>query len=248
MSRNNDIVTFKGQNTFQSTTAVGTTTAGSFVQLSVAGNSSAIFGAEIATVSTLFSRYRIKHLSVHVWCGSNATTNRYWGVKYIPEDTSAPGVVTCLSLLAGSESAVQAYPSTRPASLHLSGRELDVSGIQWRECDDSAENVGTYGELTIIQEAAGAIHVTYDWTIEFTGFAASGLHLERGVQAAILRRPKSLLKTLEVLGRPSNSETREKDNPPPAAREHEDFVALEARRSISVVPGPKPGAFVWRRA
>lgn len=185
-----EIVRFRGKTTFQSTTAVGTTTAGSYVQLTVAGNSSAIVGAEIATVSTLFARYRLNSLHVEVGTVFSAT-NRYCGVKYIGEDTAAPGVVTSLSLLDGTNSAIAVAPMVKRPRLSLSGKELASSGLQWRECDDSAEALGKYGELTVIQEVAGAIFITFTWDISFADLASSGLHslpprALRGVSAAKL--------------------------------------------------------------
>lgn len=170
-----EIVRFRGKTTFQSTTAVGTTTAGSYVQLTVSGNSSAIVGAEMATVSSLFARYRLNSLAVEVgWLSSSS--NRYAGVKYIGEDTAAPGVVTCLSILDGQHSVVATAPMVKRPRLALSGKELASSGLPWRECDSATEALGTYGELTVIQELPGAIFVTFHWDISFADLASSGLH------------------------------------------------------------------------
>lgn len=187
-----EIVRFRGKTTVSSTTVVGTTTAGSYVQITVAGNSSAIVGAEIATVSTLFARYRLNSLAVEVGVASSST-NRYWGVKYIGEDSAAPGVVTCLSLLDGTQSAVCTAPQVKRARLALSGKELASSGLPWRECDDSTEALGRYGELTVVQENAGSLIITFHWDISFADLASSGLHslpprAFRGVSAKQLLR------------------------------------------------------------
>lgn len=172
---------------------VGTTTSGSYVQLTVAGNSSAIFGAEIATVSTLFARYKINKLKVSVGYHPSST-NRYSGVRYVGENTAAPGVVTCLSLLDGTHSAASMAPSVRNAFISLNTRDLAASGLEWRECDDSAEALGVYGELTVVQELAGAIFLHFEWDISFADLASSGLHLlpPQAVHAMATRGPSAL--------------------------------------------------------
>lgn len=206
-------VRFRGQTTFQSSTAVGTTTAGSYVQLTVAGNSSAIFGAEIASMSSLFSRYRLNSLKVSVGQVFGAT-NRYLGVKYISENTSAPGVVTCLSLMDGDHSAVAMAPQVTPAVLKLSSKELDKSGILWRECDDSAENLGVYGELTIIQELAGAIFVHFEWDISFADLAPSSIHLAPFGKALGKMRPTDLIRLAGPLPPRDSMKVEEEDFQP----------------------------------
>ncbi len=117
-----------------------------------------------------------------------SSTNRYWGVKYIGEDTTTPGVVTCLSLLDGQNSAVAVYPQVIPATLKLTGKQLAASGLEWRECDDATEGLGTYGELTIINESASQpVFVTFEWDISFANLASSGLHLSPAVVKAHAR-------------------------------------------------------------
>jgi len=186
MKKKSDIVTFSGQTTYRATTAVGTTTDGAYVQLTVAGNSSAIFGSEIATVSTLFARYRVNRLRIEVGGTAWGTTRRFLGVKYVGENTGAPGVVSCLSLLDGQNSAVALSPQTsHNAVLELNNKQLAASGLEWRECDDSAEALGVYGELTIVSDSAEFVYVHFTWDISFMNLASSGLHLTPPIARAL---------------------------------------------------------------
>ncbi len=224
-----EIVRFRGVTTFQSTTAVGTTTAGSYVQLTVAGNSSAIVGAEMATVSSLFARYRINKLVVEVGTVFSAS-NRYCGVKYIGEDTGAPGVVTCLSLLDGNQSAIAVAPMVKRPRLELSAKELAASGLAWRECDSATEALGVYGELTVIQEAAGAIFVTFHWDISFADLASSGLH---SLPPQVLRSMSA--KKLLRFGSQEPSVPRPLDR-----HEEKDYVSVVGSPRGRVMPPPGP--------
>ncbi len=242
-----DIVTFRGRTAWQVTTAVGTLTAGAYSQLTVAGNSAAVFGGEVSTISTLFSRYRVPHLRVRVWTFPSST-NRYWGVKYVPENAGTPGTVTALRIMDGDMSAFQASPSTKPAELALSGKELDVSGIQWRECDDAAENFGTYGVLTAITEAAGFAVIEFEWTIEFAGFAYSGIHLSPPALRAVLKgSPKAVLSTLKSLK--EMRATQPEFAPPLAPIESEkkdDYETVVVREVVQRKPGFQPGSWEYR--
>lgn len=171
-----EFVRIHGRTTYAATTAVGTTTAGAYVQLTVAANSSAIFGAEIATMSTLFARYKVEKLGIKVATYSK-NTNRYWGVKYTAEAAAAPGTVTCLSLMDGPLSDVRVAPEVTQANLVLQAKDLDTSGIEWRETDQTTENLGSYGTLTVINELSSEpVFVTFDWVIVMAGLGSSSLH------------------------------------------------------------------------
>ncbi len=244
MPNNMDIVTLRGQTTYNPTTAVGTTTAGAYVELTVAGNSAAIFGAEVSTLSTLFSRYRIKSLGVAIGT-SPTSTNRYWGVKYIPEDAGTPGVVTCLSLLSGDQSACEMSPSVRPARLQLGQKELDASGLAWREVDDATENLGTYGSLLIVTEQAGSnCFVQFSWVIQFDLMGYSGFLMNRKVAkvAAAAGSPTRLLTTLKALHKKGALLPRVKPKPLEmlsVQEEESDTETVVVREVVRARPGAK---------
>ncbi len=233
---NDEFVRIHGRTSYQAATAVGTLTTGAYVQLTVAANSSAIFGAEIATLSTVFSRYKVEKLGVRVCSPLNSSTNRYYGVKYVPEDAATPGTVTALSLLDGPLSAVRCDPEVLPAELILRSGDLDVSGILWRECDQTSENTGSYGELTVINEnSSSPVFVTFDWTIVFAGMGYSGFHAIppknlRGLNAKQLASLAAFYRSPSALVPLGSGAIRKDASPPKVVRDDEWETVSVLRR------------------